>query len=154
MVANPLRLTMLLLLMKTSLRKVKIDHEIGDIRITPQQYHILSYIFKQIINNYKLNQAQVNQVGSFSIKSTKHVSDLSPTGNIFSFGNLETIKHLWILDSSATNQVCISLSKFSSYHCIKPFFKSLPNGHTISAYDSGTTHFMYKFYLTNVFYVP
>ena len=121
------------------------------------QYQILVDLFKQSQNNVETNnagQAQVNQIGSFSTDFSHKVADASSIGKLLSYHNLQYLKSCWILDSEATDHFCISLTNFVSYKCIKPVLINLPNGNKVFAHYSRTIVSNYKFYLTNVLYVP
>jgi len=124
--------------------------EEGNITLTPLQYQILSDIFKQskgtANNNNMINPTQVNQVGSFSTHSAHQVTDQPSTGNL----SIKT-NSCWVLDSGATDHVCVSLSNFASY---KPVPINLPNGHHVLAKYFGTVVFNKKIYLSNVLYLP
>jgi len=87
--------------------------EEGNITLTPLQYQILSDIFKQnksvADNKSMINPTQVNQVGSLSTHSAHQVTDQSNS----STGNLPIkTNSCWVLDSGATDHVCVSLSNF------------------------------------------
>jgi len=86
--------------------------ETKDIQITPQQYQILVDLFKQNVSLSK--QAQINQVGSFSIATINHASDHSSIEN----GKFPSKKYMWILDFGATDHVYTSLSEFSAYFAL------------------------------------
>jgi len=55
-----------------------------NIHITPQQYQVLADLFKHNVSFFK--QAQVNQVGSFSVTTNNHAFDHSSIDN----GNFST----------------------------------------------------------------
>ena len=62
--------------------------------------------------------------------------------------------NFWILDSGATDHVCIVLSAFTTYKNIKLILISLPNGNHVYAEYSGTIIFNNKFHLKDFLYVP
>jgi len=70
--------------------------------------------------------------------------------SIFNFAHN---KPIWILDSSDTYHVCISLQNFSNYTIIKPIQITLPNGTMVYAEYSRNVVFSPNLYLTKVLYV-
>jgi len=115
------------------------------IRLTPQQYQILADLFKNASNTNTVVHA--NQIGAAT-------SNQSNTGNIPSKPHPLHSNHTWIVDSSATDHICVSLHYFSSFKGITPVIISLPNGCSVHAHYSGTVTFSEKFQLYNVLYVP
>jgi len=77
------------------------EQEQGGIRLTVQQYQVLSTLFKQHTSSNATTpqQAQVNQVGSFTVDSAHNGTTQSPPGNIFFFNIIKPARCLWILDS-------------------------------------------------------
>jgi len=102
--------------------------ENGEYHLTAQQYQVLSDLFRQSTSNNTTNNAQVKQVGSLTADNHK-IIERSPTGNILTLNSSQHGKNYWILDSGAIDQVCSSLSEFTSYKNIKPIPISLHNGH-------------------------
>ena len=94
----------------------------------------------------------MNQVGSISADPQDQNSVV--TGNLNRFQNFIFNKHAWILDSSATDDVCFDISNFTSYNPIKLIIIKLPNGNFVTASYSGRVFFNNKFVLKNVLYVP
>ncbi|WVZ10188.1 hypothetical protein V8G54_014718 [Vigna mungo] len=113
------------------------------IQLTPQQYQILAELFKQSTTNN--SNVHINQVDTVS-------TNLSP-GNIVSISQMHS-SNIWLLDSGATDHVCISLESFTSYQKINPIPICLPNGKIIHANYKGTVRFNTKLSLSNVLYVP
>jgi len=69
------------------------------------------------------------------------VTDQPPTGNSSIKANF-----CWVLDSGATDNVCVSLSHFASYKPIKLVPINMPNGHHVLAKYFGTVVFNKKFF--------
>jgi len=115
-----------------------------------QQYQSLADILKQHSNGATTSQALVNQVGSFTVNSPPKAAEQSPTGNVYALNDLQNAKNYWLIDSGATDHVCISLSEYFSYKSIKPIQISLPNGHHVFSQFSGTIIFNDKLHLTDV----
>lgn len=111
----------------------------GDFRLTPQQYQILANLFKNS------TPANINQLG--------FISSTQSSGNMNSIFNFAHNKPIWILDSSDTYHVCISLQNFSNYTIIKPIQITLPNGTMVYAEYSRNVVFSPNLYLTKVLYV-
>ena len=132
------------------------EQEQRDIRLIAQQYQVLSTLFKQQTGSHTTipQQAQVNQVGSFTVDPAHNGATLSPAGNISVFNTIKPTRCLWILDLGATDHVCTSLSDFTSYKNIPPVLISLPNGHRVFTKFFGDVIFNKKFFLTDVLYVP
>ncbi|WVY89422.1 hypothetical protein V8G54_034936 [Vigna mungo] len=80
------------------------------IQLTPQQYQVLAELFKQPTSN--TSNVHINQVGTVS-------TNTSP-GNIVSIFQVHS-SNIWLLDSGATDHVCISLKSFTSYQKITSF---------------------------------
>ncbi|WVZ16874.1 hypothetical protein V8G54_009856 [Vigna mungo] len=120
------------------------DHSSTEtIKITPQQYQILAELFNKSESNAP--NVHINQVGTLS-------TNTSP-GNIVSTLHVHS-DNTWLLDSGATDHICISLKIFSFYQKITPISITLPNGKILQAHYKGTVRFHSKFHLSNVLYIP
>jgi len=158
LMVNPLKsIVLLLLTLFFFSEKCQQEKDNGNVQLTPVQYQILVDLFKQSQNNVEtsnVGQAQVNQIESFSADYSHKVVDPSSTSKLLSCNNLQYLKSCWILDSGATDHICISLANFVSYKCIKPVLINLPNGNKVFANYSGTVVLNCKLHLSNVLYVP
>nr|KYP39800.1 hypothetical protein KK1_038865 [Cajanus cajan] len=109
-----------------------------------EQYQNLLALLPQNSNDNDTNHIDTAQVNLSSVQQHSTI----PTHN----GKILNTK--WILDTGATDQICFSLTCFTSYKFIKPIHVNLPNGNSILASISGTIHFSPFLYLTDVLYLP
>jgi len=63
-------------------------------------------------------------------------------------------ENFWILDTSATNHVILSINNFVTFRRINPFRINLPNDSPVVAYYDGTIVLFEFFFLYNVLYIP
>jgi len=127
------------------------EQDIKDFRLTSQQYQFLSDLLRQNITAATSAQAQINQVGTFSV-DTNNNNHQSPIGNFSYF--TPTIYNSWIIDSDATDHVCTNLSAFTHYTKITHVLINFPNGQNVFAHYFELVQFSTKFYLLDVLYVP
>ena len=60
----------------------------------------------------------------------------------------------WIINTCATDDICCSLSFFSSYKEIRPVCVHLPSGCSVTVHTVCTINFSSNYILTNVLYLP
>ncbi|PWA96217.1 hypothetical protein CTI12_AA041970 [Artemisia annua] len=64
-------------------------------------------------------------------------------------------KTLWVVDSGATDHVCISLTLMHNIHiCTQPIFVTLPNGQQTQVTQIGSVHINSAITLHDVLYIP
>ena len=59
----------------------------------------------------------------------------------------------WIIDSGVTDHICSSLTYFTSYHQIDPFYVKLPNGNQVIANYSGSVFLKQNHVINHVLYI-
>jgi len=104
------------------------EQDVKDFQLTSQQCQFLNDLLRHNITAATTAQAQVNQLGTFSV-DTNNPNNQSPVGNTLSF--TPTIHNFWIIDSGATDHVFTNLSVFTHYTKISPVLINLLNGHTV-----------------------
>jgi len=60
----------------------------------------------------------------------------------------------WIIDSGATNHICLALTYFTPYHQINPISVKLANGNQVIANYSGSVFLNQNHVIDDVLYIP
>ncbi|GJT63799.1 cysteine-rich receptor-like protein kinase 8 [Tanacetum coccineum] len=85
------------------------------------------------------------------------IHSLKTRANIYSFiaSNLSNTLYIWIVDSGATDHICITLTQMhNTIKLTHPISVSLPNGTTVEANITGSVKLNDSLTLHNVFYIP
>ena len=123
---------------------LKDDGDNEEVRLTSKQYQALMALIKSGNDSNESNKN--SQVSNISTNSMGQ-------GNIF-LNLYSSHSHNWILDSGATNHVCINLSMFSSHNRIKDLSVNLPNGLSVIATHKGIVQLHDDIILKDVLFIP
>jgi len=117
----------------------KSDVHSQQIGFTPKQYQTLLALLQQ----FKSSGNTFNQIYVIPSNMSTHIGNKC----ISSFNS-------WILDSGATDHICLSLTHFTSYHQINFISFKLPNENQVIANYSRSVFLNQNHVIDNVLYIP
>lgn len=108
------------------------------------------YLINLLHSSKHDSTSAINTVSKPSSSDTSHhmVSGVTKSGNYVS------PFFTWILDSGASDHICLYIECFSNQKLIPPVSVKLPNGTTLSTKYSGTVLFNKEFCLQDVLFIP